>query len=150
MNVTTKAYEGGSVPGPGEIPGPPRVSGRQLRELLADDAWLDELIDQAEEGGVSLTGEGGFLPEMIKAVLERGLAAELTGHLGYELGDPAGRGSPNSRNGHTPKMVQSQIGPLGLAVPRDRNSSFQPRLIPKGERRLGGLDDMIISLYAGG
>jgi hypothetical protein len=51
MNVTTKACEGGSVPGPGTIPGPPRVSGRQLRELLADDAWLDELIDQAEEGG---------------------------------------------------------------------------------------------------
>jgi putative transposase len=130
--------------------GPPRVTGRQLRELLADDMWLDELIDRAEEGGVALTGEGGFLPEMIKAVLERGLAAELTGHLGYEVGDPAGRGSPNSRNGHTPKTVQSEIGPLGLAVPRDRNSTFEPRLIPKGQRRLGGLDDMIISLYAGG
>ncbi len=130
--------------------GPPRFSGRQLRELLADDLWLDELIDRAEEGGVALTGEGGFLPEMIKAVLERGLAAELTGHLGYEVGDPAGRGSPNSRNGSTPKTVQSEIGPLGLGVPRDRNSTFQPRLIPKGQRRLGGLDDMIISLYAGG
>ena len=130
--------------------GPPRVTGRQLRELLADDMWLDELIDRAEEGGVALTGAGGFLPEMIKAVLERGLAAELTGHLGYEQGDPAGRGSPNSRNGHTPKTVQSEIGPLGLAVPRDRNSTFEPRLIPKGQRRLGGLDDMIISLYAGG
>ncbi len=130
--------------------GPPRLSGRQLRELLADDMWLDELIDRAEVGGVALTGEGGFLPEMIKAVLERGLAAELTGHLGYEVGDPAGRGSPNSRNGHTPKTVQSEIGPLGLAVPRDRNSTFEPRLIPKGQRRLGGLEDMIISLYAGG
>jgi len=130
--------------------GPPRVTGRQLRELLADDMWLDELIDRAEEGGVALTGEGGFLPEMIKAVLERGLAAELTGHLGYEVGDPAGRGSPNSRNGHTPKTVQSEIGALGLAVPRDRNGTFEPRLVPKGQRRLGGLDDMIISLYAGG
>jgi len=130
--------------------GPPRVSGRQLRELLADDMWLDELIDRAEEGGVSLTGPGGFLPEMIKAVLERGLAAELTADLGYEVGDPAGRGSPNSRNGHSPKTVQSEIGPLPLAVPRDRNGTFEPRLIPKGQRRLGGLDDMIISLYAGG
>ncbi len=133
----------------GEL-GPPTVSGRQLRQLLADDVWLDELIDRAQQGGVSLTGEGGFLPEMIKAVLERGLAAELTGHLGYEAGDPAGRGVPNSRNGHTPKTVQSEIGPLDLAVPRDRDSSFEPRLIPKGQRRLGGLDDMIISLYAGG
>ena len=133
---------GGGPPGP--------VSGRQLREQLADDAWLDELIDRADQGGVQLTGEGGFLPELVKAVLERGLAAELTDHLGYARGDPAGRGSPNSRNGTTPKTVQSQIGPMGLDVPRDRDSSFEPRLVPKGERRLGGLDDMIVSLYAGG
>ena len=83
-------------------------------------------------------------------MLERGLAAELSDHLGYEVGDPAGRGSPNSRNGTSPKTVQSEIGPLPLNVPRDRNSTFEPRLVPKGERRLGGLDDMIISLYAGG
>ena len=131
-------------------PGPRQLTGRQLREQLADDAWLDELIDRAGEDGVQLTGEGGFLPELIKAVLERGLAAELTDHLGYELGDPAGRGSPNSRNGTTPKTVQSEIGPLPLDVPRDRLSSFEPRLVPKGERRLRGLDEMIISLYAGG
>jgi len=133
-----------------DVPGPARFSGRQLRELVADDVWLDELIDRADEGGVSLTGPGGFLPELIKAVLERGLAAELTGHLGYEVGDPAGRGSPNSRNGASPKTVQTEVGAVPLAVPRDRASTFQPRLVPKGERRLGGLDDMIISLYAGG
>ena len=131
-------------------PAPGRFSGRRLRELIADDAWLDDLIDRADEGGVALTGPGGFLPEMIKAVLERGLAAELTGHLGYEVGDPAGRGSPNSRNGHTPKTVQTEVGAVPLAVPRDRQATFEPRLVPKGERRLGGLDDMIISLYAGG
>jgi putative transposase len=135
---------------PAEGPAPGRVTGRQLRQLFADDAWLDELIDRAEQGGVTLTGEGGFLPEMIKAVLERGLAAELTGHLGYELGDPAGRGSPNSRNGSTPKTVQTEVGPIGLDVPRDRISTFEPRLVPKGARRLGGLDDQIVSLYAGG
>ena len=71
-----------------DVPGPGRVSGRQLRELLADDMWLDELIDRAEQGGVRLTGDGGFLPEMIKAVLERGLTAEMAGHLGYEGGRP--------------------------------------------------------------
>jgi putative transposase len=137
--------------GEGDGWGPPgRLSGRQLREQLADERWLDELIDRAESGGVQLTGEGGFLPELVKAVLERGLDAELTDHLGYERGDPAGRGSPNSRNGSTPKQVQSQVGPLPLEVPRDRASSFEPRLVPKGERRLAGLDDMIISLYAGG
>jgi putative transposase len=78
------------------------------------------------------------------------VAAELTSHLGYELGDSAGLGSPNSRNGHTSKTVQSEIGPLGLDVPRDRQSSFEPRLVPMGERRLRSLDDMIISLCAEG
>ena len=131
-------------------PGPGRVTARRLRELMADDMWLDELIDSAQQGGVRLTGDGGFLPEMIKAVLERGLAAELTGHLGYEQGDPAGRGSPNSRNGTTPKTVSTEIGPVPLDVPRDRASTFEPRLVPKGQRRLGGLDGQIISLYAGG
>lgn len=151
MSVMTKSDDDRQRPGnEPEVAGPPRVSGRQLRELLADDVWLDELIDRADEGGVRLTGEGGFLPELIKSVLERGLAAELSGHLGYEVGDPAGRGSPNSRNGSTPKTVQTEVGAVPLNVPRDRNSSFEPRLVPKGERRLGGLDDMIISLYAGG
>jgi putative transposase len=126
------------------------VSGRQLRELLADDLWLDELIDRAGEGGVRLTGEGGFLPELVKAVLERGLAAELTDHLGYAKGDPAGRGSPNSRNGATPKTLSTEVGRVPIDTPRDRAGSFEPRLVPKGQRRLGGLDEIIISLYAGG
>ncbi|MDQ3654917.1 MAG: IS256 family transposase [Chloroflexota bacterium] len=117
---------------------------------MADDMWLDELIDRAGQGGVRLTGEGGFLPELVKAVLERGLATELTDHLGYEPGDPAGRGSGNSRNGSIPKMVSTEVGPVPIDTPRDRAGSFEPRLIPKGRRRLGGLDEMIISLYAGG
>src|SRR5215207_10628285 len=123
---------------------------RALRRELFSDDLLDQLMSRVDENGVALTGAGGFLPELVKAVLERGMDAELTDHLGYERGDPAGRGSPNSRNGTTPKTVQSQIGPMGLDVPRDRDSSFEPRLVPKGERRLHGLDDMIISLYAGG
>ncbi len=65
------------------------VSGRQLRELVADDLWLDELIDRADEGGVALTGPGGSLPENDQGRVERGLAAELTDHLGYEPGDPS-------------------------------------------------------------
>ena len=71
-------------------------------------------------------------------------------HLGYERGDPAGRGSGNSRNGTTPKTVASEVGDLALDIPRDRAGTFEPRLVPKGARRSGGLDDMIISLYAGG
>ena len=132
------------------VAAPPRLSATQLRGLLADDAWLDEVVASSVDEGVRLTGPGGFLPELVRAVLERGLAAELSDHLGYERGDPAGRGSPNSRNGSTPKTVQTETGPVELATPRDRAGTFEPRLVPKGARRLGGLDEQIISLYAGG
>ncbi len=123
---------------------------RKLRRELFDEDMLDRLMAATGERGVALTGQGGFLPEMIKAVLERGMDAELTGHLGYERGDPAGRGSGNSRNGTTGKTVASEVGDLRLDQPRDRNGSFGSALVPKGARRLGGLEDMIISLYAGG
>ncbi|HEX2290982.1 MAG TPA: IS256 family transposase [Pseudonocardiaceae bacterium] len=123
---------------------------RQVMRELAAAGVLDEVMGRVDRDGLALTGEGGFLPELVKAVLERGLQAELSEHLGYEKGDPAGRSSPNSRNGTTPKTLVSEVGPVPLAVPRDRNGSFEPRLVPKGERRAGGLDDMIISLYAGG
>ena len=119
-------------------------------DQLVDAGLLDELMARVDAGELQLTGEGGFLPGLIKAVLERGLAAELTGHLGYEKGDPAGRGSPNSRNGTTPKTVATEVGDIGLDTPRDRAGTFEPRLVPKGARRIGGLDEMIISLYAGG
>src|SRR5918992_1703133 len=125
-------------------------SAREAINQMLDAGLLDEVMERVDAGGLALTGEGGFLPEMIKAVLERGLAAELTDHLGYEKGDPAGRGSPNSRNGTNPKTLATEVGDVPLAVPRDRAGTFEPRLVPKGSRRAGGLDDMIISLYAGG
>jgi putative transposase len=135
----------------GSKPVPPaRTAARRLVAEMAGQGWLDELMSRAGDGGVELTGDGGFLPEMIKAVLERGLEAELTDHLGYERGDPAGSGSGNSRNGSTPKTLLTEVGPVELDTPRDRVGSFTPRLVPKGTRRLGGLSDMIISLYAGG
>ncbi|MGH9250354.1 MAG: transposase, partial [Acidimicrobiales bacterium] len=117
---------------------------------MVDAGLFDELMDRVNRDGLALTGAGGFLPEMVKAVLERGMQAELSDHLGYEKGDPAGRGSPNSRNGSTPKTVASEVGEVALDTPRDRAGSFEPRLVPKGSRRVGGLDEMIISLYAGG
>ncbi|WP_143055442.1 IS256 family transposase [Amycolatopsis lurida] len=116
---------------------------------MVDAGLLDHLMSKVDDG-VALTGEGGLLPELVKAVLERGLQAELTGHLGYEKGDPAGRLVGNSRNGSTPKTVSTEVGDVDLATPRDRAGSFEPRLVPKGSRRAGGLDEMIISLYAGG
>jgi putative transposase len=138
------------VAGPlGSVSAGPGSARRTVNDMI-EAGLLDDLMDRVDAGGVALTGEGGLLPELVKAVLERGLAAELTGHLGYEKGDPAGRGSPNSRNGHSGKTVATEVGDVSLAVPRDRAGTFEPRLVPKGARRAGGLDDMIISLYAGG
>jgi putative transposase len=127
-----------------------RSPARETVNAMLEAGLLDEVMRRADAGELALTGEGGFLPEMLKAVLERGLQAELTEHLGYEKGDPAGRGSPNSRNGNTGKTLLTEVGPVRLDVPRDRTSTFEPRLVPKGERRADGLDAMIISLYAGG
>jgi putative transposase len=126
------------------------MSGADAVEALQSAGVLDDVLAKIDAGQLQLTGQGGFLPAMVKAVLERGLAAELTEHLGYEKGDPVGRELPNARNGFTAKSVASGVGDVGLAIPRDREGSFTPTLVPKGSRRLGGLDDMIISLYAGG
>jgi putative transposase len=128
----------------------PAGSAREAVDRLVQAGFLDQVMAGVGEGGVQLTGDGGFLPELVKRVLEAGLQAELTDHLGYEKHDRAGQGSGNSRNGSTPKRLGTEIGDLDLATPRDRNATFEPRLVPKGERRVGGLSDMIISLYAGG
>ena len=120
-----------------------------VEELVASGA-LDSLFARIDAGEVAMTGDGGLIPGLIKAALERGLSAELTDHLGYEKGSPEASAHVNSRNGTTPKTVASQVGEIELAVPRDREGSFTPRLVPKGSRRLGGLDEMIVSLYAGG
>jgi putative transposase len=129
-----------------ELPG----SAREAVDRLVRAGFIDDLMSQVDQGGIQLTGEGGFLPELVKRVLEAGLQTELTDHLGYEKHDRAGHGSGNSRNGVTSKRLGTEVGDIDLATPRDRNSSFDPRLVPKGERRVGGLSDMIVSLYAGG
>src|SRR6185295_12733358 len=98
-------------------------SARDAVNDLIEAGLFDRLMERVDGDGLQLTGEGGFLPEMIKAVLERGLQAELTDHLGYEKGDPAGRGASNSRNGSTPKTLATEVGDVGLAVPRDRNAT---------------------------
>src|SRR5260370_26044385 len=100
--------------------------------------------------GEDLGGGGGLVKELEKGLGERGLGAELSEHLGYEKGDPAGRGGGNSRNGYSSKTVIGDDGAIEIAVPRDRNGSFQPQIVAKGQTRLDGFDDRIISLYARG
>jgi putative transposase len=123
---------------------------RELAERLKASGALDAIFAQIDAGSVPLTGDDGLLKVMLKAALERGLEVELTDHVGYERGDPDASLFANSRNGTTPKTVATEVGDVELAIPRDRNGSFTPRLVPKGLRRVGGLDEMIISLYAGG
>jgi hypothetical protein len=116
-------------------------------------AIRDELIEELLQGYSSpqdLLGEEGLFKELKKRLLERALGAELSEHLGYEKGDPAGRGGGNSRNGYSSKTVIGDDGAIEIAVPRDRNGSFEPQIVAKGQTRLDGFDDRIISLYARG
>jgi putative transposase len=127
-----------------------RAAGREGLSELVDEQWLDQAVAALRAEGVRLTGKDGFLSQLIRQVLERGLQAELGEHLGYEKHSAAGRGSGNSRNGSTSKTVNTEVGPVSVAVPRDRAGTFTPVLLPKHARSLGGFSDIIISLYAGG
>jgi transposase-like protein len=127
-----------------------RAAARKAVADLVDKQTLDAVLAQVKGDGLRLTGPGGFLSELVRAVLERGLQAELAEHLGYGKHEAAGRGSGNSRNGSTAKTVQTEVGPIEVRVPRDRAGTFTPMLLPKNARRLGGLSDVVISLYAGG
>lgn len=128
--------------------GRPRREPEEPQFLDAEQA--EALIEQARQQGVELLGEGGLLKQMTKAVLERALAEELSDHLGYEVGDPAGNGTGNSRNGYTPKKLLTEAGTVELDVPRDRNGTHEPMIVRKGQRRLDGIDKIVIGLYAHG
>jgi putative transposase len=110
---------------------------------------LDALLE-GYEGPEDLLGEGGLMKSLQKALMERAFGAELTAHLGYEKGDPTGRGSGNNRNGHGRKRVLTESGAVDVSVPRDRNASFEPQLVRKGQSRLPGFDEKVISFYARG
>ena len=122
---------------------------KEIADSLKESGALDEIFARID-AGESLTGHAGLLKGMLKASLERGLEAELGDHVGYDRGDPDAAQFSNSRNGTFPKTVASEIGDVELAIPRDRNGTFTPMLVPKGARRLDGLDAIIVSLYAGG
>lgn len=113
-----------------------------------------EILDQILAGGSlkpeDLAGEDGLFRRLKKALLERALGAELTHHLGYEKGDPAGRGSGNSRNGTSSKGLLTDDGEIEIEVPRDRAGTFEPVIVAKGQTRFDGFDEKIISLYGRG
>ena len=97
-----------------------------------------------------ITGPGGLLTQLAGRVIETALGAELTEHLGYPAGQAPPGGAGNHRNGSTPKALQTELGPVEIRTPRDRDGSFDPQLVAKRQTRLAGLDDRILGLYAGG
>jgi putative transposase len=125
----------------GELP-------EELRERLLD-GMIDELI-AGKRGEREILGQDGVLGEVTRRMVQRALEEELTEHLGYPAGQAPPGGVGNSRNGGTPKTLLTDQGPVGIDTPRDRKSRFEPQLVKKGQRRLAGLDEKIIALYAGG
>jgi putative transposase len=133
----------------GPVQADEQVSARALAEAL-DPALVARLAAQARAQGVSLLGRDGLLQQLTKRFLEAALDAEMDEHLGYGKHDPAGRDGGNSRNGKRSKTLLTEVGPVPIEVPRDRDASFTPAIVGKRQRRLGGVDDLVISLTAKG
>ena len=117
--------------------------------MKIEDEIMDRLMTHFEVSG-DLLGENGFIKQLTKQITERVLGTELTHHLGYAKHATEGRGSGNSRNGTSRKTLQTENGPLEIEVPRDRNGTFEPKIVPKHQTRMPGLDEKILALYAKG
>src|SRR5882762_7135770 len=127
------------------------VAKKKQVEQSAEAQAAVELVRLAQEQGLSLTGPDGLLKQLTKTVLETALSEEMTEHLGYEKHDPAGAGTGNIRNGTRAKTVLTEAsGQVGIDVPRDRAATFEPQIVKKRQRRLDGVDEVVLSLYAKG
>ena len=115
-----------------------------------DAELVRQLAQRAADDGVDLAGPGGLLQQLTKQVLETGLEVEMSEHLGYDKHEATGRDGENSRNGTRAKTVTTEVGPVELEVPRDREGSFEPKTVRKRQRRLHGVDEMVLSLAAKG
>jgi putative transposase len=117
---------------------------------VVDRQVVAELVARAQADGMAISGEGGLMQQLTKIVLESSLQGEMDAHLGYDKHDPAGRDGGNSRNGTRAKTVLTEAGPVEITVPRDRDGSFEPQIVRKRQRRLGGIDGIVLSLSAKG
>ena len=127
------------------------VAKKKAGQPSAEQLAAVELVRRAREQGLSLTGPDGLLKQLTKTVLETALNEEITEHLGYEKHDPAGTGSGNVRNGSRAKTVLTEAtGQVEIDVPRDRAGTFEPQIVRKRQRRLSGVDEVVLSLYAKG
>jgi putative transposase len=117
---------------------------------VIDESVLDAVMAKIEDEGLQLLGPGGVLTELTSKIMNRALEAEMSQHLGYEKDDKDGWGSGNNRNGHSAKNVKTDAGEIPVAVPRDRNATFEPVVVPKHKRRLEGFNDLVCGLLARG
>ncbi|MEU4955723.1 IS256 family transposase, partial [Streptomyces lavendulae] len=113
-----------------------------------EDQLISQLVDRAKADGIRLTGQGGLLQQLTKKILESALEGEITDHLGHEKHEKTRAG--NTRNGTRSKTVVTEVGPVEIEVPRDRAGSFEPQIVRKRQRRLTGVDEMVLSLSARG
>ena len=118
--------------------------------MAIDTKLLDQLLAEHGHRPEDIIGETGLLKQLTKALLERVMQAEMTGHLGYEKHDPAGHKSGNSRNGNSKKKLSGEFGEIDLETPRDRNGSFEPKMVAKHQTRFAGFDQKILSMYSRG
>lgn len=114
-----------------------------IEQLLKD-------VDFSKLTAEQITGESGLLKQLTKRIVEKAMNVEMKDHLGYEINNPDGNNSGNSRNGTSKKTILTEIGDIGIAIPRDRNGEYEPKIIKKHQRRFEGFDDKIISMYARG
>jgi putative transposase len=145
--TTTKTTKSATIDGVSDRPELDPEAVDRLAGLLPREELEDALkgLDADE-----ITGPGGLLTQLAGRVIETALGAELTEHLGYPPGEAPPGGAGNHRNGSTPKTVQTELGPVGVKTPRDRQGTFEPQLVSKRQTRLAGLDEKILDLYAGG
>jgi len=128
---------------------PNRPKNKKRSKFQFEDNVLDRLMEDYD-GPDDMFGSEGLLESLKVRLVERALQGELTHHLGYEKHSLRATESDNARNGSTPKTLKTKTGEIQIEVPRDRDGSFEPILVPKGVRRLAGFDDMVISLYSRG
>jgi putative transposase len=119
----------------------------RLSALLPPDALEEALVGLAPE---EITGPGGLITQLAGRVVDAALGAELSEHLGYPPGQAPPSGTGNHRNGHSPKTLKTELGEVAVRTPRDRQGTFEPRLVAKRQTRLAGLDERVLDLYAGG
>src|SRR5438270_1472102 len=149
-SVSERVGAGGEPLGEATAP-PPGILERlpdEMRSKLPDEL-VDELLAgaQTEE---EIVGPGGLLAQLTKRLVERAMAVELTDHLGYERHQEPPGGTGNTRNGSTPKTLATEHGPVPIETPRDRDGSFEPKIVRKRQRRFEGFDEKILALYSRG